>query len=256
LHRARVRALSATRPHRTIVRMHCLTFSADARFDADFDQTLLREAAAGAPVAAVWQAQQSLVVPRTYRKFAAFEAACQASAARGWPVVVRQSGGGLVPQGGGIVNFSLAQARAGSALSQTDAVYSQLCDIVASALRTFGIASRASAVPGAFCDGRYNLAVETATGLRKIAGTAQLWRRVAAVEGAAPVQVVLAHAVILADGDAAQLTQHLNAFEAALGSGVQYQPGRVVSLRELCPDGVRGLGQALVQALSASSSRV
>jgi len=233
--------------------MHCLTFSACARFDADFDQTLLHEAAAGVPVAAVWQAQQSLVVPRTYRKFPLFEAACQASAARGWPVVVRQSGGGLVPQGGGIVNFSFAQALQGAALAQTDAVYTQLCNLLAQALRTFGIESRAASVPGAFCDGRYNLAVETATGLRKIAGTAQVWRRMAPAAGAAPVQVVLAHAVILADIDAAQLTQHLNAFEADLDSGVHYQAERVVSVRELCggADGVQGLEQALAQVLAA-----
>jgi len=233
--------------------MHCLTFPADQRHDADFDQTLLQQAAQGAPVAAVWQARQSLVVPRTYRRFAAFDQACQTSAALGWPVVVRQSGGGLVPQGGGIVNFSLAQRLEGAALPQTDAIYAQLCRIVSQALQCFSIDSRPAAVPGAFCDGRYNLAVDTPTGLRKIAGTAQVWRRIPPATGGGAVQVVLAHALILADIDAAQLTHHLNAFEKALGSLAHYQAERVVSMRELCDasDVTQALEQALVHCAAS-----
>jgi len=227
--------------------MHCLTFPADQRHDADFDQTLLQQAAQGAPLAAVWQARQSLVVPRTYRRFAAFEQACQASAAHGWPVVVRQSGGGLVPQGGGIVNFSVAQCLEGPPLTHTDAVYQSLCRTVSLALYRFGINSRPSAVPGSFCDGRYNVAVETPTGLRKIAGTAQVWRRVASPTGEGAVQVVLAHALILADIDAAQLTHHLNAFERALGSRTRYRAERVVSIRDLCDVG--DVAQALERSL-------
>jgi len=227
--------------------MRCLTFSADQRHDADFDQTLLQQAADGASLAAVWQAHQSLVVPRTYRRFPAFDQACQTSAAAGWPVLVRQSGGGLVPQGGGIVNFSLAQRLEGAALPQTDAIYAQLCRIVSQALRRFSIDSRPAALPGAFCDGRYNLAVDTPTGLRKIAGTAQVWRRIAPAAGGAAVQVVLAHAVILADINAAQLTRRLNAFEQALGSSVRYQPERVTSVQELGKD-----ADAIVQPLEAA----
>jgi len=236
--------------------MRCLTFSADQRHNADFDQTLLQQAADGASLAAVWQAHQSLVVPRTYRRFPAFDQACQTSAAAGWPVLVRQSGGGLVPQGGGIVNFSLVQRLEGSPLPQMDAVYAQLCHIVSQALHRLDIDSRPAAVPGAFCDGRYNLAVDTATGLRKIAGTAQLWRRIAPAAGGAAVQVVLAHAVILADVNAAQLTRRLNAFEQALGSSVRYQAERVTSIREWRADAatiVQALEAALREAVQAYS---
>jgi len=227
--------------------MRCLTFPDDRRHNADFDQILLQQAAQGAPIAAVWQAHQSLVVPRTYRRFATFDQACQASAAAGWPVVVRQSGGGSVPQGGGIVNFSVAQSMQGQALRHTDAVYQSLCRIVAAALHPLGIDTHPTAVPGAFCDGRYNLAVTTPVGLRKVAGTAQLWRRITSTADAPPVQVVLAHAVILADVDAVQLTHHLNTFEAALSNPVHYLAERVVSLRDLC-DG-QDLVCALTQAL-------
>jgi len=213
--------------------MHCLIFPPDQRHDADFDQTLLQQAAEGTPLAAVWQAHQSLVVPRTYRRFAAFDAACRISAAGGWPVVVRQSGGGLVPQGGGIVNFSVVQRVQGPALAQTDAIYQALCRIVSQALRRLGVESFPAAVPGAFCDGRYNLAVASATGLRKIAGTAQVWRRITPTTGGAAVQVVLAHALILVEVNAARLVQHLNAFEDALGSRVRYQGTRVISVRDL-----------------------
>jgi len=239
----------------TIPGMHCLTFPADQRHDADFDQTLLQQAADGEPVAAVWQAHQSLVVPRTYRRFAAFASACQTSAANGWPVLVRQSGGGLVPQGGGIVNFSVAQRLDGSPLRHTDAIYTMLCGIVSQALRRLNIDSYPAAVPGAFCDGRYNLAIDTPTGPRKIAGTAQLWRRIPPTAGGSPVQVVLAHALILADVNAARLTRHLNAFEAALGSGVHYVAERVVSIRHLYSGGdvVWALETALMQCAAGIS---
>ncbi len=50
---------------------------------------------------------------------------------------------------------------------------------------------------GSFCDGRYNLACGEGAEARKIVGTAQYWRPLAAGGG----HVVLAHAVILIDAD-------------------------------------------------------
>jgi len=228
--------------------MHCLIFPTDQRHDADFDQTLLQQAAEGAPIAAVWQAHQSLVVPRTYRRFAAFEQACKISAAGGWPVVVRQSGGGLVPQGGGIVNFSVAQCVEGPALAHAETIYQSLCRTVSQALRRLGVDSHPAAVPGSFCDGRYNLAVAAATGLRKIAGTAQVWRRMRPATGGAAVQVVLAHAMILVEVSATHLIHHLNTFEDALGSTVRYQAARVIAVQDLYRGG--DVMHHLTQALS------
>jgi lipoate-protein ligase A len=75
-------------------------------------------------------------------------------------------------------------------------------------------------VEGSFCDGRFDLAV----GGRKLAGTAQSWRRVAGRP------VVLAHAVIVVDAEPEALTEAANAFERNLGSGRRYRAEALTSV--------------------------
>src|SRR5260370_33494070 len=58
-----------------------------------------------------------------------------------------------------------------------EAIYLHLCGILAGALRTLGVDTHWQAVAGSFCDGRFNLAWGSADDARKIAGTAQYWRR-------------------------------------------------------------------------------
>ncbi|CAD5366300.1 Lipoate-protein ligase A [Rubrivivax sp. A210] len=177
-------------------------------------------ARSGRASAQLWRGRQGLVVPRSYTALPGWVHACQAGAARGWPVQVRGSGGGIVPQGPGVINLSLAW-RAGSSTPQgTDAVYAALCQGLAAALARLGIASDTQAVQGSFCDGRYNLAV----GGRKLVGTAQAWKR---VEG---VPVVLAHALILAGGDAAALSERANEFEIDAGSPRRYRGDAVTTV--------------------------
>jgi len=187
------------------------------------EQGLIERAAEGGAVSALWEPLPALVVPGSYRRFKQFDAACALSAAQGWPVSVRRSGGGLVPQGAGTVNLSLAwrtRARMGDAM---EAVYTRLCGLLQQAIRPFGLATTLQAVQGSFCDGRFNLAV----GGRKVAGTAQYWRRLSASE-----HVVLAHACLMVEADLAGLTAQANAFEAALGSGRVY---RVEAIANLVP---------------------
>jgi lipoate-protein ligase A len=142
-------------------------------------------------------------------------------------VLVRASGGGVVPQGPGLLNLSLVWrtdayvgADAGAAPSGTEAIYRALCDEVAAALSRLGIAATPQAVQGSFCDGRFNLAVAG----RKLVGTAQSWRRVAGRP------VVLAHAVIVVDADPQALTEAANAFERDLGSARRYRAEALTSL--------------------------
>ncbi len=226
---------------------------------ADFDELLMSRAAQFGPSACVWEAGRALVVPRTYRRLPRFTKACRRFAQIGWPVTVRQSGGGLVPQGPGIVNLSLAYAVDGPPLSRTESVYRHLCALVAETLGDYGIVSHPQAVTGSFCDGRYNLAWTGADGIaRKIVGTAQLWRRIAApVNGGAaqgpadprpglpgipaqadarhtpPIQIVLAHAVILAAVDTNAITRVANSFERAAGGTAHYDPDRIASLHAI-----------------------
>lgn len=183
------------------------------------------------PVACLWRTAPGLVVPRTYAARPEFAAVRADFAARGCPIHVRQSGGGVVPQGPGILNLSLAQVFAGRPLDHSEALYRHLCALIGDALAAFGIETRAQPVEGSFCDGRYNLAVPSPT--RKIAGTAQVWRR---IPGDAPDRHVgLVHALILAQGDPAELTARANALEAALGSARRYDADRITTLDRLLP---------------------
>lgn len=209
--------------------------SADgASLDARHDESLIARAAEQGPAAMIWQAEQGLVVPRTYRRFKAFDTAAQNFADLGWPVTVRLSGGGIVPQGPGIVNISLAYAVHGKPLDHSDDAYRLLCRVISETAARFGAACRPQEVHGSFCDGRYNLAVDTGGRPRKIAGTAQLWRRHALKNGAGLRQVVLVHGLILAEVDAAALTDMANRFEAALGSDKRYDSARAAALIDHC----------------------
>ena len=79
---------------------------------------------------------------------------------------------------------------------------------------------------GSFCDGRFNLAVCAQGRLRKIAGSAQYWRR------GNGRQAVLAHALLLIDADPALLSAQANRFETALGSGRHYDAKALTSVAE------------------------
>ncbi|CAG9177690.1 hypothetical protein LMG23992_03569 [Cupriavidus laharis] len=195
---------------------------------------LLDAAAQGSQVAQLWEAPVSLVVPRSYLRYPKFEAARDSFARRGCPVWQRMSGGGLVPQGPGILNLSLAYSVDGPPGALSEAVYLHLCEVVGGALRTLGVDTHWQAVDGSFCDGRFNLAWGPPGQAHKIAGTAQYWRRAPAAVQATDGQrhLVLAHAVLLVSADPAAITQRANAFEAEAGSGRHYDADKVVSVRQ------------------------
>jgi len=179
-------------------------------------------AAHGRGVAHLWHGPTGLVVPRRYTALPGFAAAA-ADPTHG-QVQVRASGGGLVPQGAGVWNLSLAWPAASAAPVDTSGVYRALCNALAMALARLGVAASPQPVEGSFCDGRYNLAA----GGRKLAGTAQAWRRIG------PVPVVLAHAVIVAGADPVELTARANAFEAALGTATRYRADALTSVAREC----------------------
>ena len=131
----------------------------------------------GRATAALWTGEPALVAPLSYRRHAQLDVACDASKARGLPVRLRRSGGGVVPQGPGILNVTLVYPCDGAAGDMAEPVYAHLCHLLSRALAGFGIAAQARTVQGSFCDGRFNLAVAHQGAVRKIAGTAQYWRR-------------------------------------------------------------------------------
>jgi lipoate-protein ligase A len=178
-------------------------------------------AATGRACAHLWWAPQGLVVPQRYQHAPGFAVACGRAAASGWPVQVRSSGGGLVPQGPGVLNLSLAWPAQAASPRGTEAIYQHLCQGLMRALQSLGVASVAREVLGSFCDGRFNLAVPQAGRWTKLVGTAQSWRRMAGQP------VVLAHALMLVQADPVALTAACNDFEAALGSGRHYDVAAV-----------------------------
>jgi lipoate-protein ligase A len=180
----------------------------------------LRCAESGRALAELWASQPMLVVPRSYERAAGFEAACIASAAAGWPVRVRASGGGVVPQGPGVWNLSLLWPTASSAPAEPESVYRWLCTELAGAFATLAIGIAPQAVDGSFCDGRFNLAY----GGAKLIGTAQSWRRIG------KAHVVLAHAVMLINADTIALTDRCNTFERALGRPQRYRADAVTTV--------------------------
>lgn len=177
------------------------------------DEWLARAAATGRPAAHLWQATRMLAVPRSYERLPGWASACATLAAAGWPVQLRRSGGGLVPLGPGVTNLSLVWRNEPAGAVEPHLVYRGLCGLLRRALARLDIAAAAQAVEGSFCDGRFNLAVRG----RKIAGTAQAWRRIGTQ------RVVLAHAVILVSADPAALTAIANRFEQAVASGRHYR---------------------------------
>lgn len=219
--------------------------------DARFDESLLALAAARGPVASIWQTQRSLVVPRSYRRFDAFESACAQFAAQGWPLTVRQTGGGIVPQGPGIVNFSLAYRVQGPPMRHSEPGYRLICRALSQAMHGLGVTAFPAAVEGSFCDGRYNLAVRLHGRPVKVAGTAQTWRR---VPGSQDEHVGLVHALVLLDVDTGEVTATANAFEAAIGSERRYQPDKVVAVAELldATDGLHACFQQLLEQAVAA----
>src|SRR3546814_15497501 len=101
------------------------------------------------------------------------------------------------------------------------------------ALEEHGVDAHTQAVDGSFCDGRYNLAVGAGQEARKIAGTAQVWRRQTVGSAQEHIQVVLVHALLLAGVDVSAVTFQANLVEQALRCDRLYNPEREVSFSEL-----------------------
>jgi lipoate-protein ligase A len=183
----------------------------------------MAEAARGErAVAHLWQGAPGWVVPRRLTALPAWD---QVAARHGDALQVRSSGGGLVPQGPGIWNLSLAWPVGAATPADMHVFYAALCNALAAAFARLGVTATPQAVQGSFCDGRWNLAVHG----RKLVGTAQAWRRFGAC------QVVLAHALIIVGADPATLTERANALEAELGHGMPYRADALTSLALAAP---------------------
>ncbi len=104
-------------------------------------------------------APASLIVPRSYKKkrYAPF-ADARAKFACGLSFMAASVGRGLVPQGPGILNLSLAYPVNATMGAHAESVYLHLCQLIADALKSLGVLAHWQVVEVSFCDGRFNLA--------------------------------------------------------------------------------------------------
>jgi lipoate-protein ligase A len=187
----------------------------------------------------IWQAPAGWVVPRRYTQAPGWKAI--ESAAK---VQVRASGGGLVAQGPGIWNLSLVwhDPIGGPLLSSR--IYTSLCARLGLAFRSLGLVTHTGQAPGSLCDGRFNLLL----GNRKLAGTAQAWRRIAGQ------QIGLFHAVFFLRVNPESLAEEANQIEEEFGHPVRYLAASMTSLHREVQNLGHGIDpeERFVAALAAS----
>lgn len=185
------------------------------------------------PVAVrLWVNTPCLVVPRAVARDPAFAAAAALSAAGGWPVHPRDSGGSTVLHRPGILNVSLFSSGPAEGLA-VDAVYGRLTGLLVDVLAALGVAADVGPVPDSYCDGRFNIRIDG----RKLAGTACRVRRT--TRRAA----VLAHAVVSVEGDAAADVAVVAAFERTLGLSNDYRADRHCTLEQMVAGAVSCRGR-------------
>ena len=146
-------------------------------------QAVLEEVAAQerGPTALVWTSWRYVGATRQETRLPGFAAATEAAAELGFPVLVRNSGGGAVAANRGSLSFSLTfpveDLRHG--LYER---YSEGLDLIASALRRIGVEAEGGEVEGEFCPGAYSVRSGGPWGV-KHAGLAQrVTRRSARLE--------------------------------------------------------------------------
>jgi lipoate-protein ligase A len=154
-----------------------------------------------------WQpTDQALVMPRRMERLPGFSQGMAAAGALGWPVLLRETGGEPVPQSAATVNVALVYAapRVEGDLNRLEQAYLRLCEPLCELLEGLGGRASLGEVPGAFCDGRYNVNLDG----RKWVGTAQRWRQSRYHGG----PVVLVHGALLMHDQKSEMVAAVNGF--------------------------------------------
>lgn len=179
------------------------------------------------PLYRIWTNRRCLVATRREERLPAFEEAAAASAERGWPVVLRDSGGTVVPHDPAFLQLTLLLPRLGAEEPGTDEIYRLLCGPVMEALAALKVPVGYGEVPRSFCDGRFNLVSRR----RKLAGTAQRWR--GGIPGH-PVRegMILAHLTLFVDGDLPEATRAVNRFLQEAGGKGNFDSDAMITVVE------------------------
>jgi octanoyl-[GcvH]:protein N-octanoyltransferase len=146
-------------------------------------QAVLEEVAAGerGATSLIWTSSRYVGATRQEARLSGFAAATEAASELGFPVLVRNSGGGAVAANRGSLSFSLTlpveDLRNGLYERYSDGL-----DLIASALKRVGVGAERGEVEGEFCPGAYSVRSGGPNGV-KHAGLAQrVTRRAARLE--------------------------------------------------------------------------
>lgn len=146
-------------------------------------QAVLEEAGSGerGPTALLWSSERYVGLTRPETRLAGFPEAARRMGRLGFPVLVRNSGGGAVAANRGSLSFSMTfpveEFRQG--LYER---YAEGSRVIVAALRGLGVDAEAGEVEAEFCPGAYSVRAGGEKGV-KVAGLAQrVTRRAARVE--------------------------------------------------------------------------
>lgn len=183
-------------------------------------QAVLEEVAEGSrgPTALLWTTSARYVgATRPETRLAGFAEAVQIAEAAGFPVLVRNSGGGAVAANAGSISFSLTFPVV-DMRRELYARYDEGATLVVDAMSRVGVAAEAGEVEGEFCPGAYSVRVGGPSGI-KVAGLAQrVTSRAARMEALVVVEKT------------AELRAVLEGFYGALG--LPFRPGSIGDLPE------------------------
>jgi octanoyl-[GcvH]:protein N-octanoyltransferase len=206
-------------------------------------QVVLEEVASGerGPTALIWISSRYVSATRSETRLPGFGEAMKAAVHLGFPVLVRNSGGGAVAANEGSISFSLTfpveDLRHG--LFER---YAAGVDLVAAALRRIGVEAEGGEVEGEFCPGAHSVRSGGPWGL-KHAGLAQrVTRRAARLE-----------ALILVSNTAG-LIPVLDRFYGALG--LPFRPGSIEDLPASVPEVIEALSAEVRERYGGEKKRL
>lgn len=146
-------------------------------------QAVLEEVSAGyrGPAALLWTSSRYIGATHPEARLSGFNEALRFAEASGFPVLIRNSGGGAVAANEGSISFSLTSPVEDLRHGLYER-YTEGADLVVAALGKLGVTAEAGEVEGEFCPGAYSVRSGGYSGF-KIAGLAQrVTRRAARME--------------------------------------------------------------------------
>lgn len=206
-------------------------------------QAVLEEVAAGdrGPAALIWSSTPYVGATRRETRLPEFGRATNVAEDIGFPVLVRNSGGGAVAANEGSLSFSLTYP-VGDLGQDLYERYGEGVDLVASALRRVGVEAEGGEVEGEFCPGAYSVRSGGKRGI-KHAGLAQRVRRRAA----------RLEALILVS-DTRSLIPVLERFHGALG--LPFRPESIGDIEATVPQVVEALSEEVRARYGATYGRL